>query len=181
MRTTARLRQAHAEIEAVNSKLTELVRTDTLTGIANRLKIDEGLNLELARFDRTHEPFSVILLDIDHFKLVNDNYGHHIGDQILQSIADILKQNIRAYDLAGRWAGEEFLVICPSTTHDGISSLAEHLRLAIMNNIPESLPSQTASFGVATVQPGDSVEDLIRRADEALYRAKKGGRNRVES
>ncbi len=181
LRTTDRLRQAHAEIEAVNSKLTELARTDTLTGIANRLKIDEGLNLELARFDRTHEPFSVILLDIDHFKLVNDNHGHHIGDQILQSISDILKQNIRAYDLAGRWGGEEFLVICPSTTHDGIISLAEHLRLAIMNNIPESLPSQTASFGVATVQPGDSVEDLIRRADEALYRAKKDGRNRVES
>lgn len=152
-----------------------------MTQIANRLKIDEELHLELTRFERTHELFSVILLDIDNFKKVNDNYGHQAGDQILKFIADTLQQNTRPYDLTGRWGGEEFLVICPATRREGIMSMAEHLRLAIMSKVYEKLPAQTASFGVATVQDGDSVNDLIRRADEALYRAKKGGRNRVES
>lgn len=181
VQVTAELRQAHAEVESINLKLTEQARTDPLTQIANRLKIDEELYLELTRFKRTHELFSVILLDIDNFKKVNDNHGHQVGDQVLQSIADILKQNTRPYDLTGRWGGEEFLVICPATRREGIMSLAEHLRLAIMSNVYEKLPAQTASFGVATVRDGDSGNDLIRRADEALYRAKKGGRNRVES
>ncbi len=178
---TAELRQAHSEVESINLKLTEQARTDTLTQIANRLKIDEELYLELTRFKRTRESFSVILLDIDNFKTVNDNYGHPVGDQVLRSIADILKQNTRPYDLAGRWGGEEFLVICPATRHEGVLSLAEYIRLAIINSINGKLPAQTASFGVATVQDSDSVNDLIRRADEALYRAKEDGRNRVES
>ncbi len=178
---TIELRQAHAKVEAMNLKLSEQARTDTLTKIANRLKIDEALYLELTRFERTHEMFSVILLDIDHFKQVNDNYGHHVGDQVLQSIAAILERNTRGYDLTGRWGGEEFLVVCPATTQGGILSLAEHLRLAIMKNDYKEVPQQTASFGVATVRDGDSVNDLIGRADEALYRAKESGRNRVES
>lgn len=181
VQVTAELRQAHSEVESINLKLIEQARTDTLTQMANRLKIDEELYLELSRFKRTHESFSVILLDIDNFKKVNDNYGHPVGDQVLKSIADILKQNTRSYDLAGRWGGEEFLVICPATRREGVVSLAEHLRLAIMNGINQKLPAQTASFGVATVQDRDSVNDLIRRADEAMYRAKEGGRNRVDS
>jgi two-component system, NarL family, sensor histidine kinase EvgS len=180
LQITAELRQAHAEVELINLKLTEQARTDTLTQIANRLRIDEELYLELTRFKRTNEFFSVILLDIDNFKKVNDNHGHHIGDMVLKSIATILSDNTRPYDLTGRWGGEEFLVICPSTTHKGILCLAEHLRIAIMNSNYEKLPSQTASFGVATVKDNDSVKELISRADKALYRAKKGGRNRVE-
>ena len=181
LKITERLKQAHSDIEAVNLQLTEQARTDPLTGIANRLKIDESIQMELARFKRTHEPFSIILIDIDNFKQVNDTYGHHIGDQTLISIATILEQNTRSYDLVGRWGGEEFLIVCPCTAHDGIMSLAEHLRLAVMNNREENLPPQTASFGVATIREGDSDIDLISRADNALYRAKGAGRNRVES
>jgi len=178
---TTELRLAHAEVESSNLKMAEQARTDALTGIANRLKIDEVLHLELARFERTLDMFSVILLDLDHFKLVNDTYGHTMGDHVLTSISEILDQNTRPYDLVGRWGGEEFLIICPSTTREGSMSLAEHLRLSLMNKTYEKLPSQTASFGVATVQVGDSGHDLIHRADEALYRAKEGGRNRVAS
>ncbi len=181
LKLTKELRKAHSEVGLMNLKLTEQARTDTLTGIANRLKIDEVLHLEFTRFGRTHEVFSIILLDLDRFKQVNDNHGHHAGDQVLKSIADILDRNTRPYDLAGRWGGEEFLIICPSTTSDGIVSLAENLRMAIRSNGTEKIPFQTASFGVATVRDGDSVQDLIGRADEALYRAKRGGRNRVES
>ncbi len=181
LKITERLKQAHSDIEEINLQLTEQARTDPLTGIANRLKIDESIQMELARFKRTREHFSIILIDIDNFKQVNDTYGHHIGDQALISIATILEQNTRSYDLVGRWGGEEFLIVCPCTTHDGIMSLAEHLRLAVMNNREENLPPQTASFGVATIQEGDSDIDLISRADNALYRAKRAGRNRVES
>ncbi len=178
---TAKLRKAHAEIEAINLKLNEQARTDPLTMVANRLRLDEALFRELSRFERTQVPFSVILLDLDRFKQVNDTYGHHAGDMVLRSVAEILENNTRAHDLTGRWGGEEFLIICPSTSGEGSVSLAEHLRIAIMEKVYEEVPSQTASFGVAIVVSGDSVNDLIRRADKALYRAKEGGRNRVES
>jgi len=181
LQLTEELRQAHAKVGLMNLKLIEQARTDTLTEIANRLKIDEVLHMEFTRFGRTRELFSVILLDLDHFKRVNDNYGHSVGDEVLKSIANILDKNTRPYDLAGRWGGEEFLVICPSTTSAGVVSLAENLRIMIRSNGIDKIPFQTASFGVATVQDGDSVQDLIGRADEALYRAKREGRNRVES
>ncbi len=177
---TAELRDAHAQVEAANYRLNKQARTDTLTGVANRLRIDEELQRELTRFERHKELFSVILLDIDYFKRVNDQYGHNTGDMVLKSIADTLSQNTRANDTLGRWGGEEFLVICPSTSRDGALTLAETLRVAILNCTSNKSPPSTASFGIATIQENDTADSLIKRADEALYRTKEKGRNRVE-
>jgi polar amino acid transport system substrate-binding protein len=179
LQIAAELRAAHAEVEKANLKLENLVRTDVLTGIFNRLKIDEDLNRELTRYERSKELFSIIILDIDHFKLVNDKYGHLTGDEVLKWIAATISQHIRGNDVFGRWGGEEFLIVCPSTSLEGAFTLAENLRLAIMNSTKNKLPHQTASFGVAAIKDGDSIDDLVNRADSALYHAKGAGRNRV--
>lgn len=174
------LRIAHGEVEAANRKLDRLARTDPLTGLANRLETDDVLHRESARFERDKSVFSIIMIDIDHFKAINDQHGHAMGDQTLKHVADIFTRTTREIDLVGRWGGEEFLVVCTSTNVEGAIKLAEHLRTAIEQNTPRTFPPCTASFGVAAIQAGESVDDLMRRADNALYRAKANGRNRVE-
>jgi diguanylate cyclase (GGDEF)-like protein len=176
---TAKLRAAHAEVEVANRELDRQARTDPLTGIANRLKTGENLSHELIRYQRYKEHFSVVMLDIDHFKRINDSSGHHVGDEVLKNVASLLTQKTRASDLPGRWGGEEFLIICPSTTHDGALKLAEILRLALQESGLDNLPPQTASFGVASIEDGESIDDLVKRADSALYQAKSAGRNCV--
>lgn len=154
-------------------------QTDALTQLANRFKIDELLIQEEQRSVRYKYEFSVILLDIDHFKEVNDTYGHQVGDSVLQEFANILSNNIRSSDVVGRWGGEEFLVICTHTDMDGAYALAESLRQKIENHIFPSIGHKTASFGIAVFQVNDSLESLFKKADEALYRAKEAGRNQV--
>jgi diguanylate cyclase (GGDEF)-like protein len=120
----------------------------------------------------------VILLDIDRFKEINDKYGHAKGDRVLKATADLLRKTIRNADSAGRWGGEEFLVVCPETDLAGAGALAEKLRMAFADTqFPEGI-HRTASFGVAVFQ-GEGVEELVGRADDALYAAKEAGRNRV--
>lgn len=162
------------------TRLETLSSTDRLTGIANRLHLDRALDQEFARRARQHNCFSVILLDIDHFKSVNDTHGHPVGDAVLVAVAAVLKNNVRTYDLVGRWGGEEFLVVCSDTTSDAAIVVAEKLRSALAEHPIAVTGPKTASFGVATDCAGDRVADLVRRADLALYRAKQGGRNRVE-
>ncbi|TAN46373.1 MAG: GGDEF domain-containing protein, partial [Rhodospirillales bacterium] len=118
-------------------------------------------------------------LDLDHFKAINDTRGHHTGDEVLKQAAQLLKRHTRSTDLAGRWGGEEFLVICPSTSLEGALRLAELLRSEFPKITPEGLDPLTASFGIAAILPGETGDQLLNRADLALYQAKEGGRNRV--
>lgn len=168
------------KLTSLNKALERLSVTDTLTGVFNRLKIDAVLEQEIVRANRFGQPFSVIMLDIDHFKSVNDTYGHQAGDQVLIAIATILRENTRETDIVGRWGGEEFIVICPQTERSGAVNLADGLRQKIERHTFAIAERKSASFGVATYQTGDLAAALVKRADSALYQAKDTGRNRVE-
>tara|TARA_R110000737_G_scaffold34232_1_gene52642 strand:- start:6988 stop:8976 length:1989 start_codon:yes stop_codon:yes gene_type:complete len=153
--------------------------TDSLTGLNNRLQLDHVLSDEFSRMTRYKLDLSVIICDIDFFKLINDNYGHLIGDQVLISIAKILKLYCRDVDVVGRWGGEEFLIICRETNSDGAMVVAEKLRSLIADHVFPHVGHKTASFGVTLAVPKESVEEALQRADQALYRAKESGRNKV--
>jgi diguanylate cyclase (GGDEF)-like protein len=157
----------------------QLSITDRLTGLFNRLKLEAVLNGELARFIRYQVPFSVIMLDIDFFKRVNDVHGHPVGDQVLVHLANLLELNIRDTDCISRWGGEEFLIVASNTNQDSAYILAEKLRQVIeAGNFPV-VKSVTVSCGVAQYVAGEAVSDLVFRVDKALYRAKDQGRNLV--
>lgn len=171
----------HGRLAQRDRMLTHLSVTDRLTGLNNRLKLDEALAEELTRARRYEYEFAVIMVDVDKFKLINDTHGHHVGDQVLIQLADLLREHCRATDVAGRWGGEEFMLVCPETGPTGVLALAEQLRASIEATRFPGVERVTASFGVSHYRPGDSVETVTKRADEALYRAKEHGRNRVES
>lgn len=174
------LRQTQAQLIEQNRQLERLAVTDQLTGLSNRLRLDQTLEEERSRHARYGGNFCVVLLDIDHFKSVNDHYGHQMGDQVLTGFARVLEAHTREADVVGRWGGEEFLVIC----RDGLEAallLAEKLRRAIEAHVFAVVGRKSASFGVAPFHGGDTVAEVMARADAALYRAKQGGRNRVMS
>ncbi|WP_319380974.1 diguanylate cyclase [Thiomicrorhabdus sp.] len=160
-------------------KLKALSETDKLTGISNRAKLDKELGRELDRAERYDLPLSIIMLDLDHFKNVNDYFGHEVGDQVIQNVARILHSNVRKVDVVGRWGGEEFLIICPQTDKSGASILAENLRRKIEEFDFVEAGRQTASFGVAQYRKSEERTAFFRRVDQALYLAKGDGRNRV--
>jgi polar amino acid transport system substrate-binding protein len=168
------------ELEKANKILKRVAATDQLTGLFNRLKLDESLKTEVARKKRYRCNLSVILLDVDKFKEINDTYGHPAGDDVLRSLATLLKGNLREIDIIGRWGGEEFLVICPETDLKQASNIAEKLREKISSYNFIHGKVVTGSFGTAELLDGEQEANLIKRADLALYHAKKGGRNRVE-
>ncbi len=159
--------------------LEKISRTDQLTQISNRMYLDETLQIQHYRYQRVGEECSIILLDIDYFKSVNDEYGHLIGDKILVEFASLLKASIRVGDSVGRWGGEEFLIVTPHTNLHQATILAEKLRVLINNNIFSIVKHKTASFGVSSLREGMSIELFIDEADRALYMAKESGRNRV--
>lgn len=161
-------------------QLQRLSVTDTLTGLYNRSKLDDILSKEIARSMRHQSPFSVILADLDFFKLVNDNFGHMVGDQVLTSFAGIMLQHCRELDVAGRWGGEEFLIICPHTDITGAKLIAERIRVAVAEYDFAHGKQLTVSLGVACFIRDDDASTILKRADDALYRAKGKGRNRVE-
>ncbi len=174
------LQQARAELALKNIELEQLAARDKLTGLYNRRKLDESFAVEVSRAARYGRPLSVILLDIDYFKDVNDTHGHPVGDAVLIETSERLREALRTSDIPGRWGGEEFLIICPETNLKTAVQLAERLR---QNYAAREFPSAgclTASFGVAAHHKGRSTEDILLSADEALYLAKNGGRNRVE-
>ena len=178
--TQNRLAEAHAELALKNKQLQALSVTDALTGLHNRLKLDETFTQELERSQRYGRPFSIIMADIDQFKTVNDLFGHTVGDAVLKDTAQLLKSQVRKTDVPGRWGGEEFMVICPETPLQGAANLAEHLRQATENHDYPCDKRLTISFGVAQHREGESVVELVQRADRALYKAKEKGRNLVQ-
>lgn len=161
-------------------RIEELSITDTLTGLFNRLKLDELFKTFLNISLRHGYPFSIIIIDIDFFKLVNDNHGHQIGDTVLKEFAQILKSNVRIEDTVGRWGGEEFLILAPGSDLEAAARLAEKLRKIIEKFNFTTVGQKTSSFGVSTCHAGDDEKSMISRADEALYAAKNGGRNLVK-
>ncbi|MCK0164850.1 diguanylate cyclase [Marinobacter sp. S6332] len=179
--TLAELHDVQAQLEDQNKLFKQQSITDALTGIYNRLKLDEDLSYAIKRSKRTGKQFSVILLDIDNFKLANDRFGHLVGDALLKAFSSLLADSIRESDIVGRWGGEEFLIICPDTDLAGCKQLAEQLRKQISEHEFPDKRRLTASLGVATHQGSEKADTIIARVDRALYRAKEYGRNRVES
>ena len=172
------LRQAQTLLVQKNEELELLSATDSLTGLPNRLRLDRALEHDLARCARKPVPLSVIMLDVDRFKSINDKHGHQVGDNVLIVVAQVLQSHIRKADLLGRWGGEEFLLLCNSPLSDA-TALAEKLRLALQDHTVGTVGAVTASFGVSTYRAGDTSQTLLGRADAALYVAKATGRNQV--
>jgi diguanylate cyclase (GGDEF)-like protein/PAS domain S-box-containing protein len=160
-------------------KLEKLSVTDSLTQIPNRLYLNTNYEKEVKRAKRYKHEFSIILIDVDFFKKVNDTYGHSVGDDCLKQIAKILKENIRSIDILGRWGGEEFLIISPETDIHEAQVIAEKIRQKISEfNFPV-IGHVTCSFGISQYHPEDKAEESFQRADKALYEAKNSGRNKI--
>jgi len=160
-------------------ELKALARTDQLTRIYNRVYLDEVLHNQHYRFQRNKEICSIILLDIDYFKEVNDHYGHIVGDKILIEFAQLLQNSLRDGDILGRWGGEEFLIVLPHTQKEQAMILAEKLRQIVEDHVFTHVMHKTASFGVCSLGEDITIESLVDNADIALYKAKKSGRNKV--
>ncbi|WP_019558348.1 diguanylate cyclase [Thioalkalivibrio sp. ALE12] len=161
-------------------QLERSAQVDELTSLWNRAHIERLFEAERARTERYGEPFSVILLDIDHFKAVNDTWGHSAGDRVLRQFADLLRQNLREVDAIGRIGGEEFFVLLPQTPVTQAQGVARDLQARINAFDFETVGRRTASFGVTEYRPGESRVDTFDRADQALYAAKENGRDRIE-
>lgn len=168
-----------ADLEVSNKALFERSITDNLTQLHNRGELDRLLFKEIERSKRYVLPLSIIMIDLDNFKRINDQFGHLAGDQVLINVAQILRNTIRSTDEIGRWGGEEFLVITPQTNICDAGALAEKLRMTLEKDQLPGMSRQTASFGVAELQGDDRLDSLLHRADDALYHAKWAGKNLV--
>jgi diguanylate cyclase (GGDEF)-like protein len=177
---------AHAVVALENARLHGLVErqalVDGLTGLANRRAANDALHAEAARAERLETPLSVVLADLDGFKDVNDVHGHAVGDAVLRAFSEVLRETLRESDVAGRWGGEEFLLLLPGAEEEGAAQLAERVRLGLAERAIPGAPDLrvTASFGVAEYAGETNTEQLIAAADGALYRAKRAGKDRVE-
>ena len=167
------------ELAVKNRELQTLATTDKLTGLRNRLSLDQIFHTETIRAARYGEALSLIMLDIDHFKRVNDTWGHAIGDKVLIHVANIVRLQLREPDFAFRWGGEEFLIIAPHTDLAGATVVAEKLRAAVEASRVDIVGQVTISCGVAFGSASEPIESWFKRVDQALYRAKNEGRNRV--
>ncbi len=176
-----KVKQRTEELERKNIELEHLSTTDTLTGVYNRLKLEEHIQQEVAKAERYNIPYSLIMLDIDYFKKVNDEHGHQVGDSVLKGFTSMIQKNVRESDIVGRWGGEEFIISSVCTDHESALLLAEKLRKHIEENECAHNISCTASFGVSTYHHGDQLESLISRADDAMYESKSKGRNHITS
>jgi len=154
---------------------------DALTGIYNRHGVNGLIEHQIAQHKRYQKDFSVIFFDIDLFKRVNDNYGHDIGDYVLENIAKIVSSEVRESDIFARWGGEEFILFLPKTQLQNAKALAEKLRKTIEEHAFSDIEKITCSFGVTTLQESDDKTSLLKRVDLLLYKAKESGRNCVKS
>ena len=170
-------------VKAVQKQLVEMAIHDFLTDLLTRREMFGRLSREIVRANRLHKPLSIMMIDIDHFKKINDTYGHITGDLVLKEMAQRLRGTIRKYDFIGRYGGEEFLVATPEIAVHPAQELAERLRRVIMTAPfqipPPAVITVTTSIGVTQLVEGETVEQLVARADAALYKAKESGRNRV--
>jgi len=158
-----------------------LATTDSLTGIMNRREFTSSLENELARAKRYRTTLSLVMYDLDHFKQVNDTYGHDVGDHVLRTVADLVKNSIRAIDIDARWGGEEFMILMPQSDILAATNAAEKLRAVISAHHFDKVDFVSASFGVAEFATDDDIDSLLKRVDDALYKAKGKGRNCVET
>ena len=167
------------EVEKRTEELEHIAITDGLTQLYNRTKMDMELQKLEGIYKRYGRVFSVIMIDIDYFKSVNDTFGHQVGDSVLKQFAKILKENIRNTDFIGRWGGEEFLIVCPETSEENATTLALNLRKQIEETLFEKVGHKTMSVGVAQIKDEIDLDNLISNADNAMYFAKENGRNKV--
>ncbi len=172
------------ELEAANEELALLARTDGLTGLANHRAFHEHLGRELDRARRYGQPLSLVMVDVDHFKLYNDTHGHPAGDRVLEGIAELFRRRLRSVDIAARYGGEEFGLILPATPLEAATRVAEQLVAAVREAAlvgEESQPNGkvTISAGVARWDGNEAATELLQRADAAMYRAKQFGRDRA--
>ena len=179
IRDNRELKSFQSDLQKKNEELSCLSMTDTLTGLMNRRAIEQLITNEMNRTDRFNTPVSLLVLDLDHFKRVNDNYGHEFGDQVLQHVGEIIRNICRKTDNYARWGGEEFLILAGDTTAVNAVYLAEKLRRKIHSSIIGSLDDLTVSIGVSSFHKGENFNSWFKRADLALYQAKDQGRNRV--
>lgn len=167
-------------LKSSEARLAEASLSDVLTGVGNRRKLDQALEVEIARAERADRPLSALMADIDHFKNINDRYGHAAGDRVLARFGALLQAQTRPTDIVARFGGEEFVVLMPNTALARATEVAERIRKALELERMEPLDEPvTSSFGVAQYAPGEEAEALLRHIDAALYRAKHAGRNRV--
>ena len=171
---------ANEALVVKSRQLEKLSITDSLTGIYNRMKIGEILIAEIRRAERSGKSFSLIMLDVDNFKEINDTRGHQVGDDVLRALTDLLDRSIRGIDSLGRWGGEEFMIVCPETREQGALVLAGQLRHSIDSRVLIDDIKITCSFGVAEYRSGEGETRFLKRVDMAMYKAKDSGRNTVE-
>lgn len=173
-------REKDLEIKRIMTRLEEQSTLDPLTGLKNRRAFSTIFAQECARSLRREEPLSLLFLDIDHFKRVNDTYGHHIGDEVLKATSRYLQEQCRPYDTIGRWGGEEFVILLRSTGEITAAQFAQRIRLGVSTKVSGRFSFHfTISIGLTQYQAGDSLEELTKRADQALYHAKQTGRDKV--
>jgi two-component system cell cycle response regulator len=158
-----------------------LATTDSLTGLLNRREFTRILTSEMERVKRYETPLSLVMCDIDYFKRINDIFGHDTGDYVLETFANLVKENVRITDRVARWGGEEFMVLMPQSHLAAAKSSAEKLRQTIAQYRFDKVDKTTVSFGVTELAPQDNSNSLLKRVDDALYQAKRLGRNRVEA
>jgi len=171
------------KISFARQQIEEMAATDALTGLNNRRQVMERFSEELERAKRLKKDLGCIMIDIDNFKNINDAYGHLVGDKALREVADVLKDSIRTYDIAGRYGGEEFLIILPDTNFRETRIFAERIGKNIRTHFvaePDLTPAVTVSLGITSMTDTDiSIDNMIKRADDGLYMAKNSGRDRV--
>ncbi len=169
------------ELGRLMEELEKLATFDKITGIYNRSKLEEILSYEIERAKRYNHPLSLIMLDIDHFKEVNDTYGHLVGDDVLRDIATFVSRIIRKTDIFARWGGDEFVILCPSTDLSGACTLGEKIRRETEDHNFNIKKSITVSMGITQLRPEDDAVSFIQRADKLLYKAKNEGRNMIKT
>ncbi len=181
LRNVAQLEGLNRYMKDLNKQLEGAALTDSLTGIPNRLYFDQQIEANMRSAQRYGMAFSLIMLDLDYFKQVNDHHGHTVGDRVLQEFGQIVKQQLRLTDQFARWGGEEFIIATPHTQLNDALIVAERIRMAIAQYDFSTVGQVTASIGVIEYRAGETVITVLERVDNALYRAKANGRNRVET
>ncbi|MBJ7549517.1 sensor domain-containing diguanylate cyclase [Marinomonas ostreistagni] len=178
--TEKALFQKNIELKDKNLLLSSISHTDQLTAIANRRKMMEVLQKEVSNYQKTRQPFCVLMFDIDHFKRVNDTYGHEVGDQVLVKLAKVVKATIRNTDTIGRWGGEEFVIVCPHTYQQVALSMASNIFSAIHKHTFPMDIDVTVSLGLSEFNDHHSLESILVEIDKKMYLAKQNGRNRIQ-